>query len=182
MYQSRWLKTSKALCGCKLKLEAYNQSIPTSSLTVPECFQHSSILFGRPKLRPLRSMVTALSHTTVMTIVPTFCVDKTGKNPWATSHGQPLEASATPSTTAWTPRTNAPFKGCWAFCNASNGRWLILPKATAPLRGADLMAQRVLRLLRRMPRMVWRRNIPVAAVAGQAIRSPPHRVQTGFMR
>ncbi|KAM0695331.1 hypothetical protein Q7P36_005690 [Cladosporium allicinum] len=127
-------------------------------------------------------MVTALSHTTVMTIVPTFCVDKTGKNPWATSHGQPLEASATPSTTAWTPRTKAPFKGCWAFCNASNGRWLILPKATAPLRGADLMAQRVLRLLRRMPRMVWRRNIPVAAVAGQAIRSPPHRVQTGFMR
>jgi hypothetical protein len=30
------------------------------------------------------------------------------------------------------------------------------------------MAQRVLRVLRRLPRMVWRReNIPVAAVAGQ---------------
>jgi hypothetical protein len=84
--------TSKAPCGCKLEriTKAYGLSTQLSPISkvpsLPASNTHSN-LFGRPTA-PLRSMMPALSHTTIGTIVPTFGVDKTGK-----AHGQPRMAS-----------------------------------------------------------------------------------------
>jgi hypothetical protein len=117
-----------------LQIGAYNQSIRALNSTIshsPTSFQHTQILFGRPTLPPLRSMVSALSHTTTMAIVPTFGVDKTGK-----AHGQPRMASH------WkrAPRHQRPHQ----LHNAPKRRWKPAePFATFPTAGGSSCPKRL---------------------------------------
>lgn len=140
------------------------QSAHTSSPLLPippsKSLQHP-ILSGSPTPPPLRSMVTALSHTT---IVPAFCMNKN----WKIAHGQPPLGPATEAraprhqSNALTPRHKSAVGSLLSLVQRfQRPGGSSCPKRTAraaPLRGADLMAQRVLRVLRRLPRMVWRRK------------------------